>query len=223
MHARVLLPLMLCACVSAPPAPTPEVDDKVLSLFMFPAAIPMDVLARFEKEAGVKVTLSTYETNEELIDTLASRSDAYDVIMPSDDAVEILIRRKQIRALDRKLLPHYTNLDPGFLTPYFGPDPVVRHSIPFAWGTTGIAYDRTLVSPPPTAWKDLWRPDLAGKLVLLDDSREMLGIALRVMGKDPNTRPDGGTQGVRALRAGVGGGQGGEAAMRSMPRGRRPS
>lgn len=186
--AMTLLAAVACAVPSGPPGPAPASTEKRLSFYSFPAYVPADLLVAFEKKTGIAVTLGTYETNEEMIDALTARPEAYDVIVPSDYAVEILVRRRALRALDLAQIPHHTNVDPAFLTPYFDPGPTDKYSLPYRWGTTGIAYDRTKVSPPPTAWADLWRPDLAGRIVLLDDAREMIGIALLVMGKDKNTR-----------------------------------
>jgi spermidine/putrescine-binding protein len=94
------------------------------------------------------------------------------------------------------LIPNYNNVDAAFLSPYFDPGgatsgrrPVLRNekfSLPYLWGTTGIAYDPGKVSQPITRWEDLWRPELAGHIVVLDDSREMMGIALQALGYDKN-------------------------------------
>ena len=61
-----------------------------------------------------------------------------------------------------------------------------KYSLPWLWGTTGIAYDKTKVSTPPTRWGDLWSPNYAGHVVLLDDAREMFGIAMLAAGHPKN-------------------------------------
>jgi spermidine/putrescine transport system substrate-binding protein len=103
--------------------------------------------------------------------------------------------------LDLSLIPNYDNIYTPFLNPYFDPGgdttgdpsalPTEKFSLPYLWGTTGIMYDQTKVSQPITSWNDLWRSELAGHLVVLDDAREMMGIALLSLGYDKNeTDPD---------------------------------
>lgn len=188
---RLFSALLLGAC--APPAPTPAATE--LSVYTFADYLPDQVVRDFEAASGAKVSVSTYETNEELLASLAARPTAYDVIVPSDYAVEILIKDHALRPLDLGNINNYNNIDPSFLSPYLDPGGLGRRgrakgekfSLPYLWGMTGIAYGRTKVNPPPTAWVDLWRPDLGGKLVVLDDAREMIGIGLLVTGKQKNT------------------------------------
>jgi spermidine/putrescine-binding protein len=47
--------------------------------------------------------------------------------------------------------------------------------------------DTSKVSRPITKWADLWDPEFAGKVVLLDDEREVIGMVLEVLGYDKNS------------------------------------
>ena len=188
---RLIAALLLGACTSTPGTP----GATELSVYTFADYLPDQVVRDYEAAAGVKVNVSTYETNEELLASLAARPTAYDVIVPSDYAVEILIKDHALRPLDLGKISNYNNIDPSFLSPYFDPGGLggrgrakkEKFSLPYLWGMTGIAYDRTKVNPAPTQWADLWRADLGGKLVVLDDAREMIGIGLLVNGKQKNT------------------------------------
>ena len=91
-----------------------------------------------------------------------------------------------LRALDHSALPHLANVDPVFLDrPY---DPGNAHSVPYFWGTSGIAYHRRRVAEPPTSWGALWDPRYAGRILMLDDAREAFGAALKWRGHSQNTR-----------------------------------
>ena len=182
---------MLAACAPA----TPRITSSELNLYAFSEYVPEELIANFEKETGVKVNHKTYATNEEMLDGLAGKPAAYDLIIPSDYAVEILIDQKALLPLDLSTMPNYDNLDPSFLSPYFDPGGVTssrpgdkneKFSMPYLWGTTGILYDPTKVSTIITSWEDLWRPELAGHIVVLDDSREMMGAALLTLGYGKN-------------------------------------
>ncbi len=82
-------------------------------------------------------------------------------------------------------IPNFANVDKKFTNQYY--DPGNKFSVPYQWGTTAMAYDKTKVPSAPTKWADLWDPAYKGKLVLLDDSREVPGMALAVLGFDRNS------------------------------------
>lgn len=188
----VILAVMVASC--APP--TVAVTSSELNLYAFSEYIPDALIAGYERETGVKVNLETYATNEEMLAGLRDKPGRYDLIFPSDYAVEELIASDALQPLDLELIPNYNNVDAAFLSPYFDPGgatsgrrPAMRNekfSLPYLWGTTGIAYDTTKVTIPITRWEDLWRPELAGHIVVLDDSREMMGITLLTLGYDNN-------------------------------------
>jgi len=199
MHNRRLgLLLLLAVLITACGGNASRVTSTALSIYSFSAYIPSDLISSFESETGVKVTLEEYSTNEEMLAGLKASPGKYDVIIPSDYAVEILIKQKALRPLDLSAIPNYNNLDPAFLSPYFDSGGATsgrrsyatdneKYSLPYQWGTTAIAYDRTKITTPITKWSDLWKPELAGHIVVLDDARELIGAALLALGYDKNT------------------------------------
>jgi spermidine/putrescine-binding protein len=97
----------------------------------------------------------------------------------------VLVAQKLLRPLDRAALPHLRNIDASFLDR--GYDPGNRHSVPYFWGTTGIAYDRRRVAGPIDSWSALWDPRHSGRVLMLDDAREAFGAALKRRGHSLNT------------------------------------
>ena len=55
------------------------------------------------------------------------------------------------------------------------------------WGTTGIIYNTTMVDEPPTSWRDLFTTDLKGQLLIFDNPRDCIGLALKALGYSFNT------------------------------------
>jgi spermidine/putrescine-binding protein len=196
LFAFVLMLVLLSGVLSACAPASPSVTSTELNLYAFSTYIPEELIAGFEAETGVKVNYETYATNEELLTGLRDKPAKYDLIIPSDYAVEELIDQNALRPLDLSMVPNYDNIDTAFLNPYFDPGgatngrrPAMRNekfSLPYLWGTTGILYDTTKVSDPITSWEDLWRPELAGHIVVLDDAREIMGVALLTLGYDKN-------------------------------------
>jgi len=185
-----LLAAFLAACGTA----APQLTSKELNLYAFSEYIPQSLIDGFEKQSGVKVTYDSYDTNEEMIAGMQSAPGKYDLIVPSDYAVEELIQSKALLPLDLTMIPNAKYIKDDFSHLYFDPggDPSAsgntgkKYSLPYLWGTTGISYDKTKITTPITSWQDLWRPEFAGHLVVLDDAREMMGIALLALGYDKN-------------------------------------
>jgi len=176
--------VLLAACGPSNAQPS----SKELNLYAFSEYIPQSLIDGFEKESGVTVTYDSYDTNEEMIAGLKNAPGKYDLVVPSDYAVEELIQTQGLLPLDLKTVPNAKYIKEDFAHPYFDPagDPGQKYSLPYLWGTTGISYNQTKISTPITSWQDLWRPELAGHLVVLDDAREMMGIALLALGYDKN-------------------------------------
>ncbi|MCM2254549.1 MAG: extracellular solute-binding protein [Vicinamibacteria bacterium] len=155
--------------------PAAAAGEKVLNLYIWSNYIAPETLAKFEARHGVKVNVDLYDSNEALLAKLQAGNANYDVVCPSNYAVAILARQELLHPLDLTALPNLAHVDPAFLDrPH---DPGNRLSIPYFWGTTGIAYRKSRTGPIDS-WAALWEPRFKGRILMLDDARETLGIAL---------------------------------------------
>jgi len=173
---------------TATPKPTaapPVVTSKELNLYGWSEYVPQELLDAFAKEYKVKVNYDTYASNEELLAKLQAGKTAYDVIIPSDYTVSILIAQKMLEPIDLGHMPNFANVDDQFKNPYY--DPGNQYTVPYQWGSVGIAVNTAKVTKPITKYADLWDPAFKGKLVVLDDEREIIGMALLVLGYDKNS------------------------------------
>jgi spermidine/putrescine transport system permease protein len=162
----------------------PEAGARSLNLYIWSGYIAPETLARFEGRHGVRVNVDLFDSNEALLAKLQAGNAGYDVVCPSDYSVQVLLAQGLLRALDHSALPHFANLDPRFVDRAY--DPGNRHSVPYFWGTAGIAYDRRRVAGPVDSWQALWDPRYAGRILMLDDAREALGAALKRRGLSLN-------------------------------------
>jgi spermidine/putrescine transport system permease protein len=157
--------------------------DKVLNLYIWSGYIAPETIKKFELRHGARVILDVYDTNEALLAKLETGGVGYDVICPSNYLVEILLRQGRLRALDRSALPNFANLDPRFVD--LAHDPGTRHTVPYFWGVTGIAYDTRKVAAADS-WGALWDERHKGRILMLDDPRETIGAALKWKGHSMN-------------------------------------
>jgi spermidine/putrescine transport system substrate-binding protein len=197
------------ACARSQPTPTPGsteasprvgaaipdyVDrnklDKELNFYNWSEYIDPDILTEFQETYGVKVTMDTYASNEDLLAKLQGGATGYDVIVPSDYMVSIMINLGLLEPLDYSVIKTIANIDPENLKPYYDPDNT--YSVPYMWGTSGYSYDTSVLGEDLASWKEVFepRPEVRGKVVMLDDQREVIGAALMYLGYEINETSD---------------------------------
>ncbi len=188
--ARRAVPLLIaCALAFILVACSPASNEKgkaqvTLHLFTWSDYTEETAVNQFEERFGVKVATDTFGSNEELLAKLQGGASGYDVVVPSDYMVSILIKQGLLAELDPAKIPNLAHVYKHLKGLYY--DPQNAYSVPYLWGTTGIGYNADLVTPPPESWQALWDPRYKGKISLLNDEREVFGMALRAAGESLN-------------------------------------
>ena len=96
-----------------------------------------------------------------------------------------MARQDLLQELDHAKLPVLKNFDANYLDFEF--DPGNKYTIPYQAGTDAIVVNTDAVENVPASWEDLWKPEYAGNMVFLDDSRATIGLTLLTLGYDVNT------------------------------------
>ncbi len=178
---------------------SPKGEEKVLNLYIWNDYLAEDTISNFEKETGIKVSVSNYGSNEELDSKLAPGNSGYDVVVPSASSYERQIRSGYYQKLDKSKLPNLVNMDPAIQQRLAMHDPNNDYAVLHMWGTTGIGYNVAKVkaaagaNAPVDSWKLVFDPANAKKLqkcgiAVLDSATEMFSMALSAIGKDPNSQ-----------------------------------
>jgi spermidine/putrescine transport system substrate-binding protein len=157
-----------------------------LKIFTWSEYFDEDFLRKFGEAHNVKVKADYFSSNEEMLAKLKITGDGagYDLILPSDYMVRTLVEMKMIQALDHSKLPVLNDFDKDAMNPDY--DPGLHYAVPLAIGTTGIAVDENVAPKVPATltWKAMMEdPAYKGKITLLDDSKEVLQMALAIQGK----------------------------------------
>lgn len=173
--------LVMAGCGSSPPE---SGLAREIYFFNWGDYIDPAVLTGFSQEFGVRVVQDNYASNEDLLAKLQAGGAGYDVIVPSDYMVEVLIKEGFLQALDTSHIPNLRHIGSRHLGLYY--DPQNRYCVPYLWGTTGVAYDAARV-PPPDSWWVLWDPSHRGQLSMLNDQREAVAVAMRLLGFSINS------------------------------------
>ena len=151
----------------------------------------IDVIAEFEEAyPEIDVIYDTYESNEALYTRLAQGGVSYDVIIPSDYMIARMIREDMLLPLDFDNIPNYELVDDTFKNQSYDPDNM--YSVPYTWGTVGVIYNTKYVDEADIgSWDLLWNEKYAGKIVMINNSRDAFAIAEAVLGYSLNTEdPD---------------------------------
>ncbi len=184
----VALAVSLVACQPAPedgPKKTPQ-PRPTLYYFTWSDYVGPNVIEEFERQYGAKVVVDTFGSNEELLAKLQSGATGYDVAVPSDFMVSIMMKLGLLAKLDLANIPNADLILERLQHLPFDPDH--RYSIPYLWGTVGIGYDASAMAAPPDSWDVLWDPRYKGRISMLNDQREVFGMALRSLGDSINSR-----------------------------------
>jgi spermidine/putrescine-binding protein len=163
-----------------------EITSTELNLFVWTEYVPVEMEECFELVYGITVNRDEYSANEEMYAKLSAGGASYDLVQPTDYIVSLMIREGLLQELDHNKLPALANFDANYLD--FSFDPGNKYTIPYQAGTDAIVYNADAVTTAPTSWADLWKPEYAGRMVFLDDSRAVIGLTLLTLGYDVNTR-----------------------------------
>ena len=161
-------------------------DGRVLNVLNWSSYIPNEVISDFSKESVIKVNYSTYSSNEELLAKISSSKDGtYDLIFPSDYMLEVMIRREMLDTMDTSKLENFNNLNENYLGLEY--DKNNEYSIPFIAASTVISYNREVIKDDIISYNDLLNPKYKNEIVLIDDQRIIIGMALLANGFDMNS------------------------------------
>jgi spermidine/putrescine transport system substrate-binding protein len=161
-----------------------------LRIFNYPDYVNPEVIAGFEEKYGVKVEITTFDTDTESIQKLASGAVKVDLQHSvSASSIYKLIDGGLVRKLNKSYIPNFANVRPLFQDPDY--DKGAQYSAPYTMYTTGIGYRADRVDAAEVAergWDMVWNGDFKGEVSILDDSRESLFLAMMRKGNfDINT------------------------------------
>ncbi len=177
--------IALLAAISLPVPACRSSAKPILNVFAWAGLFKPALIARFEQEAGCKVVITTVESNETVYADLSNEVAACDLLTAPSSLVGLMAAQEMLQPLDHELLPNLEHVDPEFLS--IALDKTMEHSVPHVVANTGLAYLKSRVKDFLPTWGMLDRPDLKGRIVVLDDMRQTIGAALKSLGYSLNS------------------------------------
>lgn len=171
----VLFSAIGCSNKEEADADNQELADK-LYFYNWGENVNPQILEDFEEEYGVEVVYDTYTSNQELLTKLNSGVAAYDIVIPTDYFAEKMYDEDLLHDLDMENIPNFENIEDEFKERSYDPDNTF--SVPYLYGSIGIAYNKTKVDNPKN-WDSLWDPQYEGRAIVQETPQEVVSMALQ--------------------------------------------
>jgi len=162
--------------------------EKALHIFCWSEYIPQQIVDAFSADTGIKVSMETYSSNEEMLAKLFAGGGNYDIIQPSEYVIEGLIKESLLTPIDHASIPNMKNLAPEFTNMSF--DPGNKYSVPYMAGTVGIIVNTEVIQDDIKSYNDVFQEKFAKNIVVLDDAREIVSWGLESLGIPVNEVSD---------------------------------
>ena len=173
-----LMPALMAACRRAD-------TRRVVNFYNWSNYIGKDTLPELTRRAGVSVRYDLFADEEEMFAKIRAGARGYDLVVIGDYLIPRFKSLNLIDAVPSGTLKNMGNLAPRFRRPSYDPD---ETTIPYLWGTTGIAYNRRKLAKQPSSWWDLWDPKYKDRISMLDNVRDCVAVAMQLLRIPQTTR-----------------------------------
>ena len=160
-------------------------QNGTLNFFNVGDYIDEALIKKFEKETGIKVNYSTYDTNEIMYQKVKTNPGTYDLVVPSDYMVQRMLNENLLEKIDFNNIPNYKYIGDTYKNLSY--DPTNEYSVPYMWGTIGILYDSSRIKEPVTSWDILWDSKYNDEVYMFNSIRDAMAIGLLKEGYSINS------------------------------------
>jgi spermidine/putrescine transport system substrate-binding protein len=163
-------------------AATPALAAGELHIYNWGDYTSPDLITKFEKAFDVKVTLDTYDSNETMLSKVRAGNSGYDIVVPSDFTVKIMIGDGLLEKTEPSAMPNFKNMDPRYVNVYW--DDGRHYSVPWQTGITTFTVDTAKYTGDIDTLGILFNPpeELKGQINMLDDMNSVISAAERYLG-----------------------------------------
>lgn len=156
--------------------------EGVLQLYNWGDYTNPELLTKFEAETGIKVTVTDYDSNDTALAKVEAGGHGFDLVVPSASFVPIWVEKGLIQKLDLTKLANHGNIAPEWMNVSW--DEGRNYSIPWQWGSTGVAVNQTAYSGDINTSAIFMDPpaELVGKVNVTPEMGDVLGLATMYVG-----------------------------------------
>ena len=136
-----------------------------------------ELLAKFEKDTGIKVTVTDFDSNDTALAKIEAGASGFDLVVPSAGFVKIYADKGLIQKLDLTRLPNHKNIAPEWLDVEW--DKGREWSVPWQWGSTGVSVNTKVYTGDINTSAIFMDPpaELQGKLNVIPEMGDVMALA----------------------------------------------
>jgi spermidine/putrescine transport system substrate-binding protein len=154
------------------------VAEGELNLYNWGNYTSPELIEKFTAETGISVTITDYDSNNTALTKVEAGASGFDLVVPSANFIPVYVRKGLIAELDHSRIPNIVNIAPEWQDVAW--DPGRTHSVPWQWGSVGIAVNTSVYSGDPNT-SELFLdppPELEGKINIVPEINDVLNMAI---------------------------------------------
>ncbi len=175
-YILLLVTLLLSSCGS---------KQQELRIYTWADYIKPELVERFEKEHNCRVVVDTFDSNESMFAKLHLGATGYDIIVPSNYFLEIMQKNDMLQPINKEALPNVQYMSPSIHK--LVDKEVMRYGVAYMMTPTGLAWRKDKLTGFDASWSIFSLKSLKGRMTMLNDPREAIGAALKMLGYSVNT------------------------------------
>ena len=162
----------------------PPIDDGLdpetggaFKILNYDAYMAPGIMKDFGDQHGVEVQVTPYNNYDEMLAKIRTPGESFDLVFPGPSVLSKMVYTELLQPMNHSYLPNLKNVWPEYRDPWY--DREARYTVPYTIYGTGVFYRADRVSSVPDNGYDLmWDEAYAGKIYLLDDLGEAIGMSL---------------------------------------------
>jgi len=146
-----------------------------------------DLIKKFEETYDVDVTLTDYDSNDTALTKVKAGGHGFDIVVPSHSYVPIFINEGLLLETRPDQMENFHNVDERWVDVDW--DPGRHYTVPWQWGSTGIALNTTAYSGDPNTSAIFMDPpeELVGKVNVVPEMSDVMSLAVYYEGGEACT------------------------------------
>ena len=161
--------------------------DGKLNIYNWGNYTSPELIDKFEKEYNVDVTVTDYDSNDTALAKIKAGGHGFDIVVPSASYVPIWIREGLLMETRPDQMDNFKNVDPRWVDVDW--DPGRHYTVPWQWGSTGVAVNTSAYSGDPNTSAIFMDPpeELVGKINVVPEMGDVMNLAIMYEGGKPCT------------------------------------
>ncbi|PWE29168.1 ABC transporter substrate-binding protein [Pararhodobacter marinus] len=158
--------------------------DGVLNIYNWGNYTSPELIEQFTADTGIEVTITDFDSNETALARIRQGGHGFDIVVPTHSYVPIWIEEGLLQPLDPEIVTDRGNIAPQWVDVDF--DPGREYTVPWQWGTTGIAVNTSVYDGDINTADIIFNPpeSLVGRINVIPEMSDVMAIAIYAAGGD---------------------------------------